>query len=590
MDSTDCSETRMQKWLNPRYREGQQFYTGVKNLEIESKKRPYSTPLVLLVIKRYAERFKLVEYINSKVNWDLKQWKISPGILGLTLIYVCFMSEDGRIPLYKIPDKLRDLDLFLLLNEPLLAEDFSDDKFATLLDRLGDYGHQEFISGIINQVYELFQIPPNMDLHSDTTSHVVYGAYRVCDIEGFEGLVLTWGHSKDHRPDKKQTKTGLVVDGNGVIRYVCALDGNESDSTWNTQAIRDLKNQLGDEIDDSIYIADSKLVNMPNLKEINKGDVPLKFVSLVPANFNQKLSAKVRDRAYEADSWDYVGKCCEDTNSHDRAEYELIGLTEEIDGHLYRLIAVRSSKTTKDIEQKLETEKNDLISLAEKAFPKNFKCLPDAEEAVRHFQKTKKTARFKLRFEIILIEEEKKYRGPKPKDGRDKEYITTYKVVTSEVLPDTPRIEALKRKEESFVLITNVSQDELSDHEVLIKYKSQGIVERSFSRLKRPMMVDTVFLKTPKKIAALMSLVYIALMFQSIMQAMGRYRASLKYNLPKIKYAKRKLKNPTYELICYLLEPFKVITRDYRLELSCNVPEMEEHLNLILHLINAEDC
>lgn len=72
---------------------------------------------------------------------------------------------------------------------------------------------------IISQVYNLFDIQKH-DLYSDTTSHIMYGAYEVCDIEGFDDLVITWGHSKDRRPDRKQIKTGLVVDGNGVIRQV----------------------------------------------------------------------------------------------------------------------------------------------------------------------------------------------------------------------------------------------------------------------------------------------------------------------------------------------------------------------------------
>ena len=104
------------------------------------------------------------------------------------------------------------------------ADDFSDDQFATLLERLGGIGHQKFLSDIISQVYDLFNFPKSLDLHSDTTSHIMYGAYEICDIEGFDSLVITWGHSKDRRPDRKQTKTGLIVDGNGVLRLVSALD------------------------------------------------------------------------------------------------------------------------------------------------------------------------------------------------------------------------------------------------------------------------------------------------------------------------------------------------------------------------------
>jgi len=590
MEPEDFQGSRMHKWLKPRYRQGQAFYSGVANLAWQSRKRPYYTPVLFLVIKHYAERFNLVEYINSKIEWDRSQWKISPGILALSLIYVCFLSEDGRIPLYKIPDHLRGLDLFLLFGQPLHPEDFTDDQYATLLERLGQMGNQEFLAGLINQVYNLFDMPRSLDLHSDTTSHIMYGSYPMCDIKGFEGLVITWGHSKDHLPNRKQTKTGLIVDGNGVIRFVRVLDGNESDSTWNTQAIKDLREKLGDDIDLYTYIADSKLVSLPNLREINNGQKTLKFISLVPSNFNVKMSAKVRKKAYDSDSWVDLGMCCENTKAKDRATYEISGFNEPIEGKAYRLLAVKSTSMMSDVDEKLECEKNDLVKLANSAFPDDFKCEPDAQAAIKKFQSTKKTSLFRLSFEIVPIMQEKKYRGKKPKIPRPIEMITVFKVMIREVIPDTDKIDQYRQREESFVLITNVPETELDDGEVLRKYKSQGIVERSFSRLKRPMMADTLFLKTPKRIEALMSLVYVALLFQSIMQAMARYRAAKMSNLPKIAYAKRKLENPTYDLMVHLFRSFEVVTTGESREMSCLVPEMDEYLNLILHLADAENC
>jgi len=380
------------------------------------------------------------------------------------------------------------------------------------------------------------------------------------------------------------------VDGNGVIRLVRALDGNESDSTWNTQAIKDLRKSLGEDIDLYTYIADSKLVSLPNLREINKGEKTLKFISLVPSNFNLKMSATIRKKAYICDSWEDQGKCCENTKAKDRATYEISGFHEMIEGEDYRLLAVKSTSTTSDVENKLETEKNDLIKLANSAFPEDFKCEPDAHAAIKQFQSTKKTSLFRILFEVVSIEQEKKYRGKKPKIPRPIEIITVFKVKIREIIPDTERIEQFRQKEESFVLITNVPETELNDGEVLRKYKSQGVVERSFSRLKRPMMADTIFLKTPGRIEALMSLVYIALLFQSIMQAMARYRAKKIPNLPKISYAKRTLENPTYDLMVHLLRPFDLISTDDSIEISCLVPEMEGRLNLILLLVDAENC
>ena len=66
MELEDFQGSRMHKWLKPRYRQSQVFYSGIANLAWQSRKRPYCTPILFLVIKHYAERFDLVEYINSQ--------------------------------------------------------------------------------------------------------------------------------------------------------------------------------------------------------------------------------------------------------------------------------------------------------------------------------------------------------------------------------------------------------------------------------------------------------------------------------------------------------------------------------------------
>ena len=98
----------------------------------------------------------------------------------------------------------------------------------------------------------------------------------------------------------------------------------------------------------------------------------MRFISLVPSNFYVKISAKVRKKAYECNSWEDLGKCCEDTKAKDRAVYEICGFREMIEGKEYRLHAFKSTSTTSDVEIKLETEKNDLIKLANSSFPEDF--------------------------------------------------------------------------------------------------------------------------------------------------------------------------------------------------------------------------
>jgi hypothetical protein len=140
------------------------------------------------------------------------------------------LSEDGRIPLYKIPEHLRGLDLSLLFGQPFHPEDFNDDLYGSLLDRLGEIGSLDLLGGITDQIYHLFNMPQSRDLNSDTTSHVMYGEYPDGDGKNCPGLVITEGHSKEHISDKKtyerlqnailsvwDVPTTACVTGNGFV-------------------------------------------------------------------------------------------------------------------------------------------------------------------------------------------------------------------------------------------------------------------------------------------------------------------------------------------------------------------------------------
>jgi transposase len=544
----------------------------------------------LLVVKHYADRFNLVEYFNGLVEWDKTQWKISPGNLALSLIYACFMSVDGRIPLYKISDRLQGLDLTLLFGFPFEPEDFNDDLYARFLDRLGKTGRADILHALIRQIYSIFKMPQSKNLHADTTSQVMFGQYKDCDEKGYKGLRVAKGYSKVNDRKHKQILSGVIVDGNGVLWKAEALDGNMSDAVWNNNSIKELRKELGDNIDQVFYVADSKLVTQPNLDEVNKGTKPLKIISLVPASFHKKISSEIRKKAYEEGFFEDVGSCCQDTGAKDRARYSISSTTADIVDRKYRLLVCISSSLSHNSDEQIYAKYDDLKIAAETIFSKPFACEPDAKKAIARFQKTVKNALFKVGFNIIRIEKEKPSPGPKPKNPRPLQMVTEFQVQINEIVRIIEKIEQFKRQKESFVLITNIPETDLSDREVLCIYKSQGVVERTFSRLKRPIMVDPLFLKSPLRIDALMSLVYIALMFQGIMQAMARHRENILEKLPKIKYAKRDLENPTYELLENLLAPFEVISSNGLTEFSCLVPEMEEHLMLILFLIDAETC
>lgn len=69
----------------------------------------------------------IAKMVNRMVEWDEKQWKVSPGTRTVALIIniICH-----RQPLYRVREFYERLDLGLLFDEPVTVADFNDDGFC----------------------------------------------------------------------------------------------------------------------------------------------------------------------------------------------------------------------------------------------------------------------------------------------------------------------------------------------------------------------------------------------------------------------------------------------------------------------------
>ena len=134
----------------------------------------------------------------------------------------------------------------------------SDDRLGRALDHLFDADRAALLTEVALAVAERFGV--NFDeCHNDSTTISFYGSYRGASgrkIRGRTAPMITYGHSKDHRPDMKQLLFILTMtaDGNIPVAFRCT-DGNTSDSrthidTWNT--LRALAGRS-----DFLYVADT---------------------------------------------------------------------------------------------------------------------------------------------------------------------------------------------------------------------------------------------------------------------------------------------------------------------------------------------
>ena len=106
-------------------------------------------------------------------------------------------------------------------------------------------------------------------LHWDLTSISLYGAYPEADEEY---PAPRWGHPKEHRPDLKQIQTGLAVSGDGGIPvFHRAYHGGAAEASQVTGAMTALKQIAGPR--PFLLVGDSKLISYTNAAAMAAQDV-----------------------------------------------------------------------------------------------------------------------------------------------------------------------------------------------------------------------------------------------------------------------------------------------------------------------------
>lgn len=496
-------------------------------------------PLILVLANNFLNQIGFVDFINRSVTWDEKQWTVSPGNLAKAIILATFFKV--RAPLYIIQNAFLGIDTETLFGKGVLPEHLNDYALARGLDRISEANPETLFSSFALSLYMKFAIPMKR-LHSDTTTLSFYGEYEQCEHDP-EGLQITHGYNKDHLPECKQVVVGKIVNEHGIAVINSTMNGNTSDIEWNQKALGLLKNIFGEKLTETIYIADSKLINLPTLKILVDVKCPIRFISRCPENFYKKVAHKMITKAYEENNWREIGQV---SNTKKASRYSTQEFTTDVDGNDLRFIVVKTSegkgRTEREVLKQRKLFEEGITTLSKKTFI----CEADAEEEWLRFQKEFRKNLHLPHKELKKTETIKRPRGNPGKNPLPPVIETTWKVsVTIEGL-DADRFKQLEQGKECFVLITSVSVNELDQEQVLRQYKAQMVVECQFHLLKQPALASVIFLKTPSRINALVMLLNVSLLIRGLLQY--KIRKSMKESqeeLPRIGVNKGELKNPT---------------------------------------------
>ncbi len=157
----------------------------------------------------------------------------------------------------------------------------SDDRIGRALDRLFDVDRTALLTEVVVSIARRFGVRFDR-LHNDSTSIRFCGQYRAASGRSLRGKVaqaLTFGFSKDHRPDLKQLLFILSIDAtDGVPLHFRCASGNLNDSithieTWTALCAIAARS-------DFLYVADSKLCSSANMDHIARHGG--RFVTVMP--------------------------------------------------------------------------------------------------------------------------------------------------------------------------------------------------------------------------------------------------------------------------------------------------------------------
>ena len=493
----------------------------------------------LPIVKEYARRINLVETINSMVNTEME---IQPGIVVLGMV------EDtlsGRSPLYQLSRFFEEKDTELLLGEPISAEKFTDYNIGRALDKIFETGTQKIFCQLSQNAVGGFQIKPTA-AHYDTTSVRVYGDYDMTD----EPFKITYGYSKDKRPDLKQFLMEMLCVDRNIPLFGATRDGNASDKTLNNELLTTISKHManhGLEENAFIYVADSAFVTEDNLK---KAGTKTKFITRLPATYSE--CGKAIQEAVQSGQWIDIGVLAEteDTKKRPAAHYKAFETTVTLNDVVYRAIVIHSSahdkRRQKKIVRLLDKNKEGLEQLAKKFITEPYYCEADALAAIEKLSRLpKKTDLFRI---TASVNSAARYRKGRPKKGEERvpeRYEYNLEISFEE---DEAKINTLRQEAGCFVLLSNLmlssENEERTAEDLLRLYKNQIGIEQNFGFLKNPVIINSIFLKKNSRIEVLGMILLISLLiWRLIERSMRLYIEQNQTTMPG--WVKRRTKKPT---------------------------------------------
>lgn len=339
-------------------------------------------------------------------------------------------------------------------------------------------------------------------LHWDMTSISLHGAYDDLD----DGHVQPrYGRPKDRRPDLKQVQTGLAVTGDGGVPVLHrAFDGGAGEVNQVVGAMEALRAMAGERR--FLLVGDSKLISYGNLHAFanaevtfvapaSKAWVDAEVLAAAPRRINVVEADYVADRdaakAPEARGRYRVGEDTMVVTPKRKTDPELRVR------RVFVWSSARAAAAAHARTKKLDRARGDLERLGRGLGGRHY---PDPEAVTARVAQISRDRRVTAYLNTTI--------------GTDG---TTAKPTLAWTF-DQAALDAEAATDGWYALLTNLDAADADAPEVLRRYKGQEAVERRYGDFKGPLAVAPMFLKNNRRIAALITVICLALLIFSLIE------------------------------------------------------------------------
>lgn len=526
------------------------------------------------IVAAVCKELKIASRIDKKISDNDKRQVVSPGQAVVAMILNGLGFTNRR--LYLTQQFFEGKPVERLLDAPIKSSDLTDYTLGHTLDEIARYGTSKLFGEVAFGIALENNLLGDVN-HLDTTSISVDGEYDVEDK--LSKIEITYGYSKDQRPDLKQMVLSLVVNGASDIPiWMEPLSGNSSDKKSFHETIKKVR-EFQKEINlekNFKWVADSALYSKENLLKTND----YLWLSRVPETI---LEAKeLSGRLLKDGEWKY----CENG-------YKTASFKSNYGGIEQRWLLVFSeqayTREKKTLKKKVEKQKEVLKKILWHISNEKFNCEDDAHKVIKPLKKKFPLFKFNETVTPILKHE----KSGRPKAGEEKISVG-YKLVI-ELEENAEEIELLLQKKGRFILATNdLDVEKYPDQKILEEYKSQQNVEGGFRFLKDPwFMLDSIFLKLPHRIEALMLVMTLCLLVYNVAQ--HKLRSALKEQdktLPN--QLGKEIKNPTMRWIFQIMEGIGIVRfyagvfKTLQKEIIANLSDLRKKIIILLGKATSE--